>query len=127
MRQGEKRDFARQLRRAMTDAERRLWCHLRNRVLMGWKFRRQHPIGPYITDFACIEAELVVELDGGQHAEDPRDAIRDAFLQAEGYRVLRFWNNDALERTEVVLEVILAALVSAGPHPSLSSADGRAA
>ncbi|QDH70929.1 endonuclease domain-containing protein [Marilutibacter alkalisoli] len=127
MRQGQKRDFARRLRRSMTDAEHRLWYHLRNRALMGWKFRRQYPVGPYIADFACLEAWVLVELDGGQHADDAQDAIRDGFLQAKGYRVLRFWNNDALERTEVVLEVIHAALVSGGPHPNPSPARGRGA
>ena len=111
MREGQKTRFARHLRRGMTDAERSLWHHLRNRALMGCKFRRQHPIGAYIADFACIERKLVVELDGGQHADDARDGARSRALQAAGYRVLRFWDNDALARQQVVLAVIHEALI----------------
>ncbi|MBX9400021.1 endonuclease domain-containing protein [Lysobacter sp. BMK333-48F3] len=110
MRAGRKRDFARELRRRMTDAELRLWFHLRNRALMGCKFRRQHPIGPYVADFVCIERALVVEADGGQHAGSGPDLARTAYLHARGYRVLRFWNNAVLVRTETVLEQIHAAL-----------------
>ncbi len=106
-----KTEFARQLRRNMTDAECRLWRHLRRRQLAGHKFRRQCPIGCYIVDFVCFEQMLVVELDGGQHAErGARDAQRDAWLQAQGYQVLRFWNNDVLQETESVLEVILGSI-----------------
>ena len=112
MRSRQKLQFARQLRRDMTDTEHRLWYHLRNRALMGCKFRRQHPIGPYIADFACLEARLVVELDGGQHVEPSGDSIRTAFLEAEGYLVLRFWNNEALKQTGAVLAVIHDALAS---------------
>lgn len=111
MREGQKTRFARRLRREMTDAERSLWHHLRNRALMGCKFRRQHPIGAYIADFACIERKLVVELDGGQHADDARDSARSQALRAAGYRVLRFWDNDALARQQVVLAVIHEALI----------------
>ena len=110
MRPGQKRQFARHLRRSMTDAEHRLWFHLRNRALLGFKFRRQMPIGPYIADFACIERRLVVEVDGGQHGGYAADAVRTVGLQAQGYRVLRFWNNDVLLQTPAVLEQILAAL-----------------
>ena len=110
MRPNQKRDFARQLRRRMTDAEARLWFHLRNRALRGCKFRRQYPIGPYIADFACVEAGLVVEVDGGQHADAPSEPGRDRCLRAHGYRILRFWNNDVLARTEAVLEQIHIAL-----------------
>ncbi|WP_303905497.1 endonuclease domain-containing protein [Thiohalomonas denitrificans] len=103
-----KTEFARQLRRNMTDAERRLWRHLRLRQLAGCKFRRQCPIGRYIVDFVCFEQTLVIELDGGQHAEQTaQDARRDAWLKMQGYQVLRFWNNEVLQETEVVLEVIL--------------------
>ena len=92
------RDRARGLRQSMTDAEHTLWYRLRNRQLQGCKFRRQHDIGPYIADFVCTEAMLVVELDGGQHAEQVLyDARRTAFLQAQGYRVLRFCDNDVLK------------------------------
>lgn len=96
MRQGHKRDFARGLRRDMTDAERRLWYHLRNRGLLGYKFRRQFPVGRYIVEFVCLEARLVVEVDGGQHADSPHDVLRDHRLHERGFIVLRFWNNDVL-------------------------------
>lgn len=115
MRERQKIHFARRLRREMTDAEASLWYHLRNRALLGCKFRRQHPIGPYIVDFACIERKLVVELDGGQHVDNPDDSARTRWIQANGYRVLRFWNNDALRQQQVVLAVILEALENAGP------------
>ena len=82
---------------------------------MGCKFRRQHPIGPYIVDFACVERKLVIELDGSQHAGSASDSARTRWIQANGYRVLRFWNNDALRQQQVVLTVILEALESAGP------------
>ena len=110
MRERQKTRFARHLRQNMTDAEASLWHHLRNRALMGCKFRRQHPVGPYIVDFACIERKLVVELDGGQHVDNPADAVRTRWIEASGYRVLRFWNNDALVQQQVVLAVIFEAL-----------------
>ena len=101
----------RRLRRDSTDAERVLWRHLRDRKLIGAKFRRQHPIGIYVADFACLEKMLVIEIDGGQHARDSgEDAVRTAWLESEGYRVLRFWNNEAIEQTEAVLARIAAAL-----------------
>jgi very-short-patch-repair endonuclease len=113
------RDRARGLRQSMTDAEHTLWYRLRNRQLQGCKFRRQHDIGPYIADFVCAEAMLVVELDGGQHAEQVvYDTRRTAYLQSQGYRVLRFWDNDVLKDIESVLEVVWEALASAAPHPS---------
>jgi very-short-patch-repair endonuclease len=112
-------DRARRLRRNMTDAERSLWRHLRNRHLIGFKFRRQHEIDRYIVDFVCTDADLIVELDGGQHAEMmASDANRTRRLEAIGYRVLRFWNNDVLTNIEAVLEVILEAVASAAPHPN---------
>ena len=100
---------ARILRRNMTDAEKRLWSHLRNRQLQDAKFRRQAPIGGYIADFLCAEAKLIVEADGGQHTP-ASDAERTAFLEAQGYRVIRFWNNDILENTQGVLAQIADAL-----------------
>ena len=117
--------FARRLRRGATDAERRLWYRLRSRQIDGVKFVRQEPIGPYIVDFVCREQQLIVEVDGGQHATDKRDAVRDVWLTNHGYRVLRFWNNDVLANTEGVLEAIAAALSDiadvrtrgATPHP----------
>ena len=119
MREGQKTRFARRLRRAATDAERLLWHHLRNRVLMGCKFRRQHPIGPYVVDFACLEARLVLEADGGQHVDSSRDALRDGYLRGLGFHVLRFWNHEILANPEGVFEVIVQRLAEACPHPGL--------
>jgi very-short-patch-repair endonuclease len=97
--------FARRLRRNQTDAERVLWFRLRDRRLNGLKFKRQVPIDKYVADFCCAEARLIVELDGGQHAT--RDETnRTAILEAMGYLVLRFWNNDVLQNTEGVLEEV---------------------
>lgn len=102
---------ARTLRNEATDAERRLWQCLRGRQLLGFKFRRQYPIAGYIADFACVEAKLVVELDGGQHAErQTKDAERTRRIETNGYRVIRFWNDDVLLRTEAVVEEIMRQL-----------------
>ncbi|SRR5579883_2947337 len=101
---------ARQLRLTMTDAERRLWSALRGRRLQGYKFRRQHPLGPFILDFACIAHRLAVEADGGQHADNDYDRRRTAWLARRGWRVIRFWNNDILVNPEGVQEAILQAL-----------------
>ena len=100
----------RKLRGAQTDAERKIWFALRDRRLDGFKFVRQEAIGPFIADFVCRERKLIIEGDGGQHAESERDAKRDACLTREGYRVLRFWNNDVLTNREGVLLTILDAL-----------------
>jgi very-short-patch-repair endonuclease len=108
-----KTSIARRLRRDATDAERRLWYRLRSRQIDGAKFVRQESIGPYIVDFVCREQRLVVEVDGGRHATDKRDRVRDNCLSKLGYRVLRFWNNDVLANTEGVLEAIAAALSEA--------------
>ena len=99
---------ARRLRREATDAERRLWYHLRNRQLGGFKFRQQETIGRCVVDFACVECRLVVEADGGQHGEEA-DRERTAYLDSLGWEVLRFWNNDILQQTDGVLSVILRA------------------
>ncbi|MDP9423158.1 MAG: endonuclease domain-containing protein [Pseudomonadota bacterium] len=112
---------AKRLRREMTDAERKLWSVLRSRQLEGARFRRQQPIGPFIADFVCQEARLIVEADGSQHADSERDIRRTAFLWSKGYRVLRFWNNDILENLEGVAESILAALST--PHPAQPPAE----
>jgi very-short-patch-repair endonuclease len=110
---------ARRLRDTQTDAESKLWMRLRNRQVNGAKFRRQHPIGPYITDFCCMENGLVVELDGGQHAEQVQaDQKRSGYLERKGYRVLRFWDNEVLANIEAVMERIFQVLND--PHPSLS-------
>ena len=110
MREGQKRDFARALRRNATEAERIMWRLLRDRRFGGVKFRRQLPIGPFIADFAAIEHRLVVELDGGQHAESETDVRRDRFLKAHGWRVVRFWNNEVMGNREGVLLAICDAL-----------------
>lgn len=108
--------FARQLRKHMTDAESQLWRHLRRRNIEGFKFRRQHPLGPFVADFACLEARLIVEIDGGQHGErESYDGRREAWLRQQGYRVLRFWNNEVLCETESVLEVIRDSLLDSKP------------
>jgi very-short-patch-repair endonuclease len=99
---------ARTLRTASTDAEHGLWTHLRARRLCDHKFRRQFPISGFVVDFVCLEAQLIVELDGGQHADaGERDARRTAVLERSGFRVLRFWNDDVLQRLDDVLEEIL--------------------
>ena len=106
---------ARSLRRNETEAEHVLWQLLRNRQLDGHKFVRQLPVGPYFADFACREAALIVELDGSQHANSVNDEARTNFLTAQGYSVLRVWNNDLLINAQGVAESILLALAS---HPS---------
>ena len=123
------RDYARGLRRRQTDAERRLWARLRDRRLMGAKFARQVPIGAYVVDFCCRELKVIVELDGGQHAVQARsDTERTVFLEALGYLMLRFWNNDALANTDGVLQRIartLAARPSPRPSPQRGEGEGR--
>jgi very-short-patch-repair endonuclease len=113
--------IARKLRRRKTEAEDRLWYYLRDRRLDGFKFRFQHPIGGHIADFCCEQARLIVEADGSQHADSPEDLQRTAVLEAAGYRVIRFWNNDVLQNTEGVLTMVLEALRIATdggtPHP----------
>ncbi|MEI9429106.1 endonuclease domain-containing protein [Mesorhizobium sp. Cs1299R1N3] len=103
-----KRNFARSLRRAMTEAEDRLWQELRDRRLDGIKFRRQAPFGKYIADFVCIEAGLIIEIDGSQHADSDSDRSRDADLKARGFRILRFWNDDVLRDMNAVCDTIIA-------------------
>ena len=113
-----KPNFARQLRRQLTPQERRLWYLLRDRRFARYKFRRQHPMGPYILDFACCAVRLVVELDGGQHDERAGyDARRTAWLRRQGWRVLRFWNNELMENKEAVSGMILEALELGVPSP----------
>jgi very-short-patch-repair endonuclease len=94
----------------MTDAERKLWYTLRDRRFAGFKFRRQVPIGRYIVDFVCFEERLVIEVDGGQHADSLRDQRRDRWITANGFRVLRFWNNEVLTNLEGVMTVLAQAL-----------------
>src|SRR5262249_35492318 len=114
--------LARKLRASATDAEIRLWSRLRRKQLDELRFRRQQPIGPYVVDFFCPEAKLIIEVDGGQHAESTMDELRTRWLEPRGYRMIRFWNSDARANTEGVLLTILEAL-RAGP-PSLSSPQG---
>ena len=117
-----RRETARRLRLNQTDAEERLWRRLRHWPMQGTHFRRQVPIGPYIVDFACMAAHLAIELDGSQHGLDEnvvRDATRTRWLEAAGYRVIRFWNNDLVNNMDGVLESIYAAV-----HSSPSSEPG---
>jgi very-short-patch-repair endonuclease len=111
------RKHAKSLRSEMTDAERRLWSALRAHRLEGLSFRRQVPIGRFIVDFACQEFRLIIEVDGGQHADASRDIERDQWLSSKGYRVLRFWNSDVLKNLPGVLEKIIEVAREATPHP----------
>ncbi len=101
---------ARSLRSRLTDAERKLWYALRDRRFQDFKFRRQVPLGRFIADFVCFEARLVIEVDGGQHADSLRDQYRDRWFAANRFRVLRFWNNDVLSNLEGVMTVLAEAL-----------------
>jgi very-short-patch-repair endonuclease len=101
---------AKSLRRNSTEAEKKLWSLLRDRRLDDWKFRRQVPLGPYVVDFYCSEAKLIVEADGGQHADSVSDAIRTAWLEKNGYCVKRYWNNDILTNSEGVFIDLLEKL-----------------
>ncbi|MDD2915662.1 MAG: endonuclease domain-containing protein [Gallionella sp.] len=126
-------DNAKALRSNLTDAEQKLWYHLRAHRFMGRKFKRQKPMGRYVVDFVCLEEKLIIELDGGQHSESVEyDQVRDSWLRSEGYTVLRFWNNELLNEMEGVLERIMFA-VDAGSQtlsnetlsPSPSPVNGR--
>ncbi|WP_435008946.1 endonuclease domain-containing protein [Tundrisphaera lichenicola] len=120
------RDFARHLRKTMTDAERKLWYELKAHRFDDRKFRRQAPIGPYIVDFVCHESRLILELDGGQHAaEVAKDRERTAWLNSHGFRVMRFWNFQIFEGFDSVLEAIGIALCNApSPQPSPTRGEG---
>jgi primosomal protein N' (replication factor Y) len=120
---GEARLFASRTRRRCKRSAGRLWSRLRRKQLKGFRFRRQHPFGPYVVDFFCAEAKLIVEVDGGQHADEGE--ARTRWLDARGYRVIRFWNNDVLANTDGVLRMILDAL-RAAPHPNLPIKGGGA-
>ena len=119
----DKTNMSRRLRRNATIAEQRLWYRLRSRSLYGMKFVRQEPIGPYIADFVCREWRLIIEVDGGQHAESERDLVRDQWLRDHNYRILRFWNNDVIQNTDGVLQAI-AEVLRASPSPRLRG-EGR--
>ena len=108
---------ARRLRRNQTDAEMRLWLHLRDRRLIGLKFRRQVPVAGFVADFLCETAKLIIEIDGSQHADNEHDAMRTAELNAAGYEVLRFWNNEVLQNLDGVLQRIVEAAQLAKAEP----------
>jgi type II secretion system protein H len=115
---------ARTLRNNLTDTERRLWSRLKREQINGYKFRRQFPLGPFIVDFVCLEARLIVEVDGGQHAEQrQKDEQRDKWLASQNFHVLRFWDNDVLRETDAVVEAIVQALKNT-PTPSLPRKGG---
>ena len=118
----DQKQFTKQLRRNMTDAEKLLWRHLRAHRLAGQKFRRQQPMGMYVVDFVHFGAGLIVEADGSQYSTSTHDAQRDAWLREQGFRVLRFWNNEILLNIEQVLAVIFEAMsdfpLSPGPSPA---------
>ena len=111
---------SRELRADQTDAERKLWSHLSARQVAGTRFNRQFPIGPFIGNFVSRGAKLVVEVDGGQHAISAEDdAARTRYMEAQGYRVIRFWNNDVLGNIEgVVAEIERVLLYKPSPNPS---------
>ncbi|MBS0439014.1 MAG: DUF559 domain-containing protein [Proteobacteria bacterium] len=117
MRDGAHKQIARTLRRESTDAERVLWRHLRHKQIAGYRFRRQSSIGPYVADFVCLEARLVVDVDGSQHGQ-AQDAHRDGMLAEFGFRIVRFWNNDVLTKTDEVLASFHQALAATSPHPA---------
>lgn len=112
--------FARQLRKDQTDVEQILWEFLRNRRFNAVKFRRQHPIGPYVVDFVSLDKKLIIELDGGQHNTESgkeKDKERKIWLEQQGFQLLRFWNNEVISDLDNVLEVIHNALTSPRPSP----------
>jgi very-short-patch-repair endonuclease len=109
---------ARSLRNNSTEAERHLWSAIRNRQLANAKFSRQIPLGPYICDFVSRELRVVIEVDGGHHALDARDADRTAYLEGQGFRVLRFWNNEIIENLEGVVDTIRLSLPTPAPPAS---------
>ena len=116
---GKLRQRAKAMRAKLTEAEQRLWFHLRAHRFLGLKFKRQVPIGHYIADFVCHESHLIVEIDGGQHADQTTyDNQRDQWLGQQGFTILRFWNNEVLQQTEAVLEQIRLATLSPNPSPA---------
>jgi primosomal protein N' (replication factor Y) len=106
---------ATELRQRLTDAEQELWRRLRRRQIRGLRFRRQTPIGPYITDFVCLEVKLAIEVDGSQHADSHHDVIRDEYFRKNGYEVLRYWSHDVLRETDAVVESIYQAIKTPPP------------
>lgn len=126
-RRGGKHDLlplAKRMRREPTEAEAKLWSMLRGQRLGGLKFRRQEQLGDYIVDFVCFGARLIVEADGGQHAESKDDVVRDAWLTEQGFRFLRFWNNDVLGNPDGVARIVLDAAQPPLPNPSPARGEG---
>jgi very-short-patch-repair endonuclease len=126
------RSHAKSLRANMTEAERRLWYYLRAHRFAGMKFRRQALIGSYIVDFASSQKNLIIEVDGGQHADSESDRRRSRWLEDQGFRILRFWNNEVLNNTHGVLEAIMIAAANPSPGapprdapPSPTSGEGK--
>jgi very-short-patch-repair endonuclease len=120
--------LAKSLRKRTTDTEQVLWQHLRAKHFGGFKFRLQQPIGTYIVDFVCFEKKIIVELDGGQHAQQEemqKDSIRDQWFEAQGYKVLRFWDNEVLTNIRGVLEVIWTHCLNHPPLNPLPSREGK--
>ena len=119
---------ARELRKNPTESEQALWKHLRMRQLGGYKFRRQQPIGPYIVDFVSFEKRVIIEVDGGQHSQQVEyDSKKTVWLEDQGYRVLRFWNNQVLKEIEAVKAIISKVLEDDvnTPHPNPPPQGGR--
>lgn len=116
--------LAKRMRREPTEAEAKLWSMLRGQRLGGLKFKRQEQLGDYIVDFVCFGARMIVEADGGQHAENERDAVRDDWLREQGFRVMRFWNNEVLSNPDGVARVILDAAQPPLPNPSPTRGEG---
>ncbi|WP_276118244.1 endonuclease domain-containing protein [Pararhizobium qamdonense] len=108
------RHFARTMRADATVAENLLWQAVRNRQLEGFKFKRQVPLDGYILDFVCFEARVIVEVDGSQHADNTRDLVRNAFFRGQGFRILRFWNDEVVQNLDAVCLAILAELKNTG-------------
>ena len=119
----ELRDRAKAMRTAPTEAEHRLWQILRAKRLAGYKFKRQMPLDHYIVDFVCLAHRLVIEADGGQHSQEA-DARRDAYIRSQGFRILRFWNDEILTNEDGVTTAILDALSTPLPNPSPARGEG---
>jgi very-short-patch-repair endonuclease len=116
--------IARELRRNQTEAEKRLWNELRGRRLAGAKFVRQHKIATFVADFACRSARIAIDLDGGQHSENEGDAGRARIIEAFGYRVIRFWNNEVFENMDGVLQTVTRELANARNEPFSLEGEG---
>jgi len=118
-------EMAKTLRKNLTDSERKLWKYLQAKGFEGLKFRRQEPIGNYIVDFVCYEKRLVIEIDGGQHMEEKsKDGVRDKWFREQGFKVLRFWDNEVLTNIVGVLELIRQS-ITPSPHPSRQGRGSR--